>query len=164
MNVIAPIFTSPEGLFLQTIYHPLRLYAEQTQEIALDVYVDSEQMTLTAEQQRSPWGQQFADLGPFKLLDVTATRDEAGKVLTLAVVNRDSERAHETTIKLAEETTITEFTAYEVNGPEVGSLNSFTEQTVVAAQERILEAPGSVRTLSYTFPAHSLTVLRLQLA
>ena len=28
VNVIAPIFTSPEGLFLQTIYHPLRLYAE----------------------------------------------------------------------------------------------------------------------------------------
>lgn len=164
VNVIAPIFTSPEGLFLQTIYHPLRLYAEQTQEIALDVYVDSEQMALTAEQQQSPWGQNFADIGPFQLLDVTATRDEAGKVLTLAVVNRDSERAHETTIKLAEETTITEFTAYEVNGPEVGSLNSFTEQPVVAAQERILKAPGSVRTLSYTFPAHSLTVLRLQLA
>src|SRR5207244_11003813 len=28
VNVIAPIFTSPRGLFLQTIYHPLRLYVE----------------------------------------------------------------------------------------------------------------------------------------
>ncbi len=30
VNAIAPIFTSPQGLFLQTIYHPLRLYAEHT--------------------------------------------------------------------------------------------------------------------------------------
>ena len=31
VNAIAPIFTNPHGLFLQTIYHPLRLYAEHTQ-------------------------------------------------------------------------------------------------------------------------------------
>ena len=30
VNAIAPIFTSRQGLFLQTIYHPLRLYAEHT--------------------------------------------------------------------------------------------------------------------------------------
>ena len=30
VNAIAPIFTSPQGFFLQTIYHPLRLYAEHT--------------------------------------------------------------------------------------------------------------------------------------
>src|SRR5919197_6510032 len=28
VNVIAPVVTSPDGIFLQTIYHPLRLYAE----------------------------------------------------------------------------------------------------------------------------------------
>ena len=32
VNAIAPIFTSPQGLFLQTIYHPLRLYAEHMRE------------------------------------------------------------------------------------------------------------------------------------
>ena len=31
VNVIAPIFTSPQGLYRQTIYHPLRLYAEHMQ-------------------------------------------------------------------------------------------------------------------------------------
>src|SRR5213075_2072264 len=40
VNAIAPIFTSRSGLFLQTIYHPLRLYAEHTQDVALDVHVE----------------------------------------------------------------------------------------------------------------------------
>jgi alpha-N-arabinofuranosidase len=32
VNVIAPIFTNQTGMFLQTIYHPLRLYAEHMQD------------------------------------------------------------------------------------------------------------------------------------
>ena len=36
VNAIAPVFTNAQGLFLQTIYHPLRLYAEHMREIALD--------------------------------------------------------------------------------------------------------------------------------
>ncbi len=40
VNAIAPIFTSKQGLFLQTIYHPLRLYAEHMREVALDVHVE----------------------------------------------------------------------------------------------------------------------------
>ena len=42
VNAIAPIFTSRDGLFLQTIYHPLRLYAEHAGETALDLHVESE--------------------------------------------------------------------------------------------------------------------------
>ena len=38
VNVIAPIVTSPDGLFLQTIYHPLRLFADHLGEQALDVF------------------------------------------------------------------------------------------------------------------------------
>jgi alpha-N-arabinofuranosidase len=48
VNVIAPIVTSKEGLFLQTIYHPLHLYAEQMQELVLDVHVKSPETILTA--------------------------------------------------------------------------------------------------------------------
>ena len=34
VNVIAPIFTNPQGLYRQTIFHPLRLYAEHMQHVA----------------------------------------------------------------------------------------------------------------------------------
>ena len=41
VNVIAPIFTSEQGMFKQTIYHPLALYANLSQSNSLDVRVDS---------------------------------------------------------------------------------------------------------------------------
>ena len=58
VNAIAPIFTNPDGLFLQTIYHPLRLYAEHAQAIALDPAVICETYALesdsTAGRARAP--------------------------------------------------------------------------------------------------------------
>jgi alpha-L-arabinofuranosidase len=36
VNAIAPIFTNREGLFLQTIFHPLKLYSDHMQGIALE--------------------------------------------------------------------------------------------------------------------------------
>jgi alpha-N-arabinofuranosidase len=41
VNVIAPIFTNEKGLFLQTIYYPLQLFAANAQGTALEVFVDS---------------------------------------------------------------------------------------------------------------------------
>src|SRR4029434_3070245 len=40
VNVIAPIFTSEKGLFLQTIYYPLQLFAKNTRGKALDLFVE----------------------------------------------------------------------------------------------------------------------------
>ena len=51
VNAIAPIFTNPHGLFLQTIYHPLRLYAEHTLADGLDVHVDGETYDLPPAQE-----------------------------------------------------------------------------------------------------------------
>ena len=41
VNVIAPIFTNEKGLFLQTIYYPLQLFANNTKGKALDLFVES---------------------------------------------------------------------------------------------------------------------------
>ena len=43
VNVIAPIFTNKEGLYLQTIYFPLAEYAKQRGQLALDALVESPQ-------------------------------------------------------------------------------------------------------------------------
>jgi len=42
VNVIAPIFTSEEGMYRQTIYFPLQLFANNVHGTSLDVYVDCE--------------------------------------------------------------------------------------------------------------------------
>jgi alpha-N-arabinofuranosidase len=158
VNVIAPVFTSRDGLFLQTIYYPLRLYAEHTQTVALDPVVISPALTLELGQPLPrptdrTWD--VADLGPFQTLDVTATRDEARRTLTLAVTNRDPENAIEATIEIGTELG-SSARVFEVNGPTPSATNSFAEPNTVSVRERVV---GDVSRL--VFPAHSVSVLRV---
>src|SRR6266446_9793961 len=106
VNAIAPIFTSATGLFRQTIYHPLRLYAEHTLSTALDVQVDGPTYDLPADREQDVIGRvhHVADLGPFSLLDASATWDPATGQLTLAVVNRDRVCSDAATIDLGSAT------------------------------------------------------------
>ncbi len=161
VNVIAPIFTNKEGLFLQTIYYPFRLFSEHVQEIVLDAFVDCETHSLPSDKEASPWSHRVADLGPFKLLDVTVTCNASGNELALAVVNRDRERAHATTIQLTDSATMTDIVAYEVNGAHPDVVNSFERPHEVAVKEQRLGVRG--QRFDYSFPPHSFTVLRLHL-
>jgi alpha-N-arabinofuranosidase len=165
VNVIAPIFTSRQGLFLQTIYHPLRLYAEHVQPVALDPLVDSPEDSLSAADEQAAgetdrtW--QIADLGPFKLLDVSATIDPAGRELCLAVVNRDRAQALRTTIQLVGHRLAAGARLYVVDGADPSVTNSFEQPTAVEVHERRLEAGGT--SVEATFAPHSITLLRGQL-
>jgi alpha-L-arabinofuranosidase len=102
-----------------------------------------------------------ADLGPFGLLDATATCDPDGRALTVAVVNRDRDQAHAATIEVAGAEAQPGGEVAEVNGPDVGAANSFDHPDRVGVTERRL-AKG-VRRIEHAFPAHSITVLRLRL-
>jgi alpha-N-arabinofuranosidase len=167
VNAIAPIFTNQEGLFLQTVYHPLRLYAEHAQAVALDPFVDSPTYELTPEQEAReatptdrPW--KVADLGPFQLLDVTATSDADRCELCLAVVNRSPDQALSTCVEVDGQSLTGELVAYEVNGPDPGVRNSFDQPNAVDVRTRRLQIGADP--LEYTFPAHSVTLLRGQLS
>jgi alpha-N-arabinofuranosidase len=162
VNVIAPIFTSPTGVFLQTIYHPLRLFAEHAQELAIDVYVECDEYHLAEERETDDsagraWT--VSDLSPFKLLDVSATCNGAGEDVALVVVNRDRDRPITAHIQLADRAAA-DVRAYEVNGDDPGATNSFEQPNAVAVEEKRVERPGSE--FAYTFPAHSITVLRME--
>jgi alpha-N-arabinofuranosidase len=162
VNVIAPIFTSPTGVFLQTIYHPLRLFAEHAQELAIDVYVECDKYRLAEERETDDsagrtWT--VSDLSPFKLLDVSATCNAAGDDVALAVVNREHDRPITALIQLADRAAV-DVRAYEVNGDDPGATNSFEQPNSVTVQEKRVDRPGSE--FAYTFPAHSVTVLRME--
>jgi alpha-L-arabinofuranosidase len=164
VNAIAPIFTNSQGLFLQTIYHPLRLYAEHTQAIALDVHVDCEVYDLPAAHEEGGVGRrhQIADLGPFKLLDAAATCDAAGRQVTLAVINRDKDRGHKATIRFAGGSAPSSVNVAEVNGAGPDAMNSFEHPDAVGVRELRLNVGGS--RYAYVFPAHSITLLRFGFA
>jgi alpha-N-arabinofuranosidase len=160
VNVIAPIVTREDGLFLQTIYHPLRLYAEHLREVALDAHVECETRALPPEeeQQGRSATHKVGDMGPFPLLDVAATRDADGRRLTIGVVNRDRERAIEAEIRLADLGAL-RGRAYVVDGPDPAAANSFEAPDAVSVGEQPVAAEAGG--LRWRFPAHSVTVLAL---
>jgi len=162
VNAIAPIFTSPAGLFLQTIYHPLSLYAEHTLEWALDVHVSGETRALPPELETPAAGRvhHVSDLGPFSLLDATATSDAEGRRIALAVINRDRDRDIDAAIDLGDAAVSSAIEVAEVNGPAVEAMNSFEAPRAVDTSERRIEARGS--RLAHRFPAHSVSVLRFE--
>ena len=159
VNAIAPIFTNPSGLFRQTIYHPLHLYATHMREIALDVHVNGETYDLSPAQETGSAGRvhHVAGLGPFQLLDAVATCDTAGRALTLAVVNRDHARPLTATIDLGGASPAGLAEVWEVNGADVSTTNSFETPRAVDVTSRRVELRGS--RIDYTFPAHSITLL-----
>jgi alpha-N-arabinofuranosidase len=160
VNVIALIMTNPRGLFLQPIYHPFRLYAAHTREVALDVRVECDTRTLDPEEEDvSARGHRVADLGPFALLDVTATCDVEGREITLAVVNRDRDRAISSTIQVTGQAIGSQLLVDEVNGDDPAAVNSFEHPAAVGVRERRIAGGGD--RLTYAFPAHSVTVMRI---
>jgi len=165
VNVIAPIVTSPDGLFLQTIYRPLGLVAQHTQELALDVLVDCDTVDHQDPPAPDPWPHRVADLGPFKLLDVAATRDPATRHLTLAVVNRAPDQAVRATVQLDGATLDGDLVAYLVTASSPEASNSFDKPDEVTIQETRTRIPAAQRQdLEHEFPPHSFTLVTLTLA
>ncbi len=159
-NAIAPIFTRPDGLFLQTIYHPLRLYAEHALEMALDVHVRGETVELPPERERPDTGRvhHVSDLGPFTLLDAAATTDAAGERVMLAVVNRARDRDVVAAVDLGHASLAGDVAVAEVNGPSVDAMNSFDQPRAVDVREQRMAHDG--HRFEHRFPAHSVSVLR----
>ena len=145
VNVIAPIFTSDDGLFLQTIYYPLQLFARNTKgsSLALDVDVPSYR------------SRQFSRV-PY--LDVSGAID--GNTLLLNVVNRHRDLPIETTIALEDKSFAGGLAISEVNGPDIKAENDF-DRTLVSTQSRTATAAGQLA--SYSFPPHSFTQLKATL-
>ena len=100
-----------------------------------------------------------ADLGPFSLIDAAASLDEAGRALSVALVNRDRDRDLTAAIEVVGADVAGPVTVWEVNGPEVSATNSFEDPRRVDVREgRATARSGG---LDYVCPAHSITILRL---
>ncbi|MFN8450511.1 MAG: alpha-L-arabinofuranosidase C-terminal domain-containing protein [Anaerolineae bacterium] len=87
VNVIAPIFTNPSGLFLQSIFYPFELYSSTCGTTALDVFWKGDTFSTGAHT-------------GIRTLDVAATLNEDRKQVVLYVVNRSETKAMETAISL----------------------------------------------------------------
>lgn len=156
VNVIAPIFTSETGMFKQTIYYPLQLFAQNAYGTSLDVFVESDTYD-TTENFPLGLGEQTATIRDVPYLDVSATYKQDGTVI-LSVVNRHRDQAIATEILSQEGVFRGPFEVYEVNGPDVKAQNDFGKEAVRTEQKPAVAADGA--RFTYTFPAHSLTMLK----
>ena len=144
VNVIAPIFSTKEGLWYQTIFYPLQLFATHCHGTSLDTFVDCDTYALGGE--RIPY------------LDVSAAYDgEAGEVI-VNVTNRHREQAITTDILCQTGRFDGKATVYEVNGPDIKAENSMTRQAVKTVTK---EAQARGDRFTYAFPAHSFTLIRI---
>jgi len=146
VNVIAPIFTSDKGMFLQTIYYPLQLFANNTRGTALNLFVESPKY----ESKR---------FGPVPYLDASAGYDNG--MLVLNVVNRHRDQAIDVEFDAQDKGFVGPVEVAEVNGPDIKAENDFGA-TKVETVARSTKADG--QKLRYRFPAHSYTMLRAKLA
>jgi alpha-L-arabinofuranosidase len=161
VNVIAPIVTSPDGMFTQSIYHPFQLMAAASHEVALDTVTDSGTHAF-ADRSADRWPYRVAGLGPFQLLDVAATRDPGRRQLTVSVVNRDPGRALPTRIRLLDAEAAGVMTVHEINGDSPEAVNSFERPDAVTVARSKREVSGGH--VDVTFAPHSFTVLEVSLA
>lgn len=142
VNVIAPIMTNQNGMVLQTIYYPLKVYADQCGDIALDALVQSDS---------------FPGLPQVPYLDVSATTDAANKKFTLAVVNRHPSNDITANISIEGFKPQASGDIYEINGTNMDVTNTFADPNQVTAKTR--RFANAAVNFAETFPAHSINVM-----
>jgi alpha-L-arabinofuranosidase len=148
VNVIAPIFTRPEGLVLQTIYFPFMLYSRTCGDIALDVRWEGDTFS-------------GGDVKGIRTLDVSATLDKASKQLAVYIVNR-SLKATDACLQLSSGTFADKVNVFTVNGPDIKAENTFASPDKIKTAQTELQPKGN--RLDITFEPHSVTGLVMEIS
>jgi alpha-N-arabinofuranosidase len=146
VNVIAPMFTSPQGMYFQTIYFPIAEYARQRGNQALDVLVESPQYKPDAGRA----------LG---YLDVSATYDPKSKRVFVNVLNRSETKDITARIENVAGAPAGPVSVWELNHPDLTATHTFGSDAAVRPATRSVSVKASGNSFEYTFPKHSLTIL-----
>jgi len=134
VNVIPPMVTRPDGMFRQTIFFPLELYANHNGTVALDTWVECEAF-------------ESEKYGEVPYLDVSASLDPEGSAVTVNMINRDKDNAAPVTVEVGPASFAGTATLYEVTGDGPKAANSFEEPENVKTEVREVEAMGCKVTL-----------------
>jgi alpha-L-arabinofuranosidase len=148
VNVIAPIFTNKQGMYIQTIYFPLLEYGKQRNNQSLDVHATGPTYKV-------------GNRAPLGYLDVSSTYNAAEKTVYLNVLNRSEKLDIQTRVDNATGSVAREAAVWEMNHTDIKAANDFGSRKVQpATRTATLEVSGNGFT--YNFPKHSLTILKLK--
>jgi alpha-N-arabinofuranosidase len=150
VNVIAPIMTNKQGLFLQTTYFPIVEYGKQRGNTALDTFVSAP----TYKIQNRP---------ELKYLDVSSSYNSNERTIYVNVLNRSKDKDIPTRVENQEGQLQTDVGVWEMNNPDLKATHTFGADQKVRPVTRSVTAKLESNGFVYTFPAHSLTILKLKL-
>jgi alpha-N-arabinofuranosidase len=145
VNVIAPIMTNRDGLFLQTIFYPYSWGLEYAQGSVLRVQTDSPTY-------------EVAGMGQVPYLDVVGTMAEDGKV-ALFILNRDLAKARSFEVNWQDKTPGPVLASWVLTGDDLKAVNGFDAPRKVVPQA--LEKPTTLGGRSKVeVPARSYSVIQ----
>lgn len=159
INVIGPVFTNPEGLFLQTIYYPYVWMLHHARGEALRLAVESATYDIDGFGP-SPFfegGPRGRRPVPVPYLDAAATRDPATGEVALFILNRDLNKAREVELVWRESPPKRVAVSQTLTGSDLKAVNSFEKPNNVAPQE--FKAPAVGDRMKLELPPRSYTVL-----
>ena len=149
VNVIAPMMTNKQGLFLQPTYFPVAEYSKQRGNIALDTFVSAP--TYTVGRTEVPY------------LDVSTTYNAGTRTLFVNVLNRSKSQDIATRVESQEGALARSGEIWQMNNADLKATHTFGDDKKVVPTVKPLTAQIERNALTYTFPAHSLTILKLRL-
>jgi alpha-N-arabinofuranosidase len=150
VNVIAPIMTNKQGLFLQPTYFPIVEYGKQRGNLSLNVWATGPTYKI-------------GNRPALPYLDVSASYNRADRTLYLNVLNRSKSMDIATRIDNQEGRLEGEVGVWEMNHPDLKATHTFGDDKKVRPVTRTVSVSIDNNGFTYTFPAHSLTILRLRL-
>ncbi len=150
VNVIAPIFTNKQGLYLQTIYFPLVEYGKQRTNLSVDTLVK------TPDYQPNGGGRTTG------YLDVSSTYDPKRHLIYVNVLNRSANKDIAASIENVEGKLSAQAELWQMDDPDLKAVNTFGNDQKVRPITKAINLSLSQNAFSYTFPKHSLTILKLK--
>lgn len=148
VNVIAPIMTNEDGLYLQTIYYPYSWALRYARGKALDLLPESPTYPVEG-------------MGEVPYLDVAGTIDESSKRATLLVLNRDLENSRELNVAWRRITPDRVIACQVLTGSDLKASNGFDAPKRVVPQSLDAPRPGAQMTLR--LPPRSYSLLHVSL-
>jgi alpha-N-arabinofuranosidase len=149
VNVLAPMVTRPDGLLLQSTFHPFELYSGTCGGIALDATWSSDTFS-------------GGDHTGVRILDVSATLDESRREITAFVVNRDPDADREVEVTFADARPRPDVVIRTITGPSAGATNTWDAPDRVSAATRAATMASSTRSC-VTLPPLSVNALSFSL-
>jgi alpha-L-arabinofuranosidase len=154
VNVIAPIMTNADGVFLQTIFYPYSWALQFARGAALDVMVESSSYDV-----KGLYGSRDEKTTSVPHLDVSGSYDASNGTVVAFILNRDLAKAHEVEIVWEDKAPSKVQATWVLTGDDLKAVNSFQSPKKVVPAEFAKPTTSNGRT-KFEVPAKSYTMVQ----